>query len=120
MSYWIDDSTFTRIYLTQLILILSFTFVYLRKVWSVPPRRHTANSGPGSRNAEPGPLRRRRAQSENQPEIGHRKQVWRATGAELEHVVAGQREAVSRRSLGGARVSLRAGTANESNFRSGS
>jgi hypothetical protein len=44
----------------------------------------------------------------------------RAAPAVPERVVAGQREAVSRQSLGGARVSLRAGTANRSNFRFGS
>ncbi len=50
----------------------------------------------------------------------HRKHVRRAAGAQPELVVAGQREAASRRSLGGARVSFRAGTANRPNVRVGS
>ncbi len=58
--------------------------------------------------------------SQDQPVVFHREQVRRAAGAEAEMVVAGQGDAVSRRSLGGARVSLRAETANRSNFRVGS
>ena len=58
--------------------------------------------------------------SPDQPEKGRRKQVRRTAGAQRELVVAGRREAVSRRSPGGAGVSLRAGTSIRPNGHFGS
>ncbi len=69
--------------------------------------------GQAHRHQNPALVRQSRSHvtSENQPVVVHREQVRRAARAQPEHAVACQRESVSRRSLGGARVSLRTGTA---------